>query len=103
MPIIGTTGRAHWRTRLLTEAIFALLIAGAVTMVYPFLLMLAGSTKSAVDSAELGIVPRFLKDDRILYSKHLEGLFNGLVELAGGPFFVGCVVQGDLEAVSEGG
>lgn len=76
MPIISHIGRRHPRTRALMAAIYLVLIAGAVTMVYPFLLMLSGSTKSAVDVKSMDVVPRFLRDDLVLYRKHVEGLFN---------------------------
>jgi multiple sugar transport system permease protein len=61
---------------LLIAAIYASLIAGAVTMLYPFLLMIAGSTRSAVDLRSVELVPRFFHDDLALYRKHIEGLFN---------------------------
>jgi len=62
--------------RILIGCIYAALIAGAVTMIYPFLLMASGSMKSAVDSRTLDVVPAFLLDDTVLYRKHIEGLFN---------------------------
>jgi multiple sugar transport system permease protein len=62
--------------RLLYTGIYTTLLIGAIAMVYPFLLMLAGSTRSAVDLKELRIIPRFLYNDGVLYQKHIEGLFN---------------------------
>ena len=50
MPIISTIGRRSLQVRLLVWTIYGLLIIGATTMIYPFLLMLSGSTKSSVDS-----------------------------------------------------
>lgn len=76
MPILSLIGRRHWKTRILIGLMYAALMAGAVTMIYPFLLMLAGSAKSAVDAADQRIVPAFLTDETALYRKHLEGLFN---------------------------
>ena len=76
MPILSHIGRRHWTTRIIVGIIYVLLIAGAATMVYPFLLMVAGSSKSSVDVADQRVVPAFLKDDRALYRKHVEGLFN---------------------------
>jgi len=76
MPILSQIGRRHWKTRLLIGLIYTLLAAGAVTMVYPFLLMIAGSSKSAVDAADQQALPAFLVDERALYRKHIEGLFN---------------------------
>ena len=48
MPIISIIGRRSIRVRLLIWTIYGLLAAGATTMIYPFLLMLSGSTKSSV-------------------------------------------------------
>ena len=76
MPIISQIGRKAWKTRTLYALIYALLALGAATMLYPFLVMLSGSTKSAVDLGDLDIIPRFLRDDTMLYRKYIEGLFN---------------------------
>ena len=81
MPIISRIGRRNWAVRLLLESIFVLLAIGAVSMIYPFLLMIAGSTKSAVDAAETRIIPSFLVDDDALYRKYAEGLFNESLHL----------------------
>lgn len=76
MPIISPIGRRHWRTRALIAAMYAALFTGAVTMIHPFLLMLAGSTKSAVDAPTHRVIPAFLHDRTALYQKFAEGLFN---------------------------
>jgi multiple sugar transport system permease protein len=55
---------------------YVFLILGAASMVYPFLLMISGSTKVAVDTKYFDTVPRFLRDDGWLYRKHVESLFN---------------------------
>ena len=74
MPIISAIGRRSIRVKVLIWSIYALLAAGSLTMIYPFLLMVAGSTKSSVDSPDANIVPPFLSDDDALYRKHIEGL-----------------------------
>jgi len=76
MPIISPIGRRHWKTRLLVGLMYVLLLAGSVSMLYPFLLMLAGSSKSSVDAADQKIIPAFILSDTALYQKHVEGLFN---------------------------
>jgi len=81
MPIISRIGRRTVKVRLLIFGIFAILIAGAVTMVYPFLLMVSGSTKSAVDASETRVIPRFLVDDAALWAKHVEGLFSESLDM----------------------
>lgn len=76
MPIVSPATYRHPKTRALHAVIYATLLAGALTMVYPFLLMLGGSTLSGVDARETKIIPSFWTDDAALYRKHVEGLFN---------------------------
>ncbi len=81
MAIISTIGRRDLKVRLLIGAIYAGLSIGALTMIYPFLLMIAGSTKSAVDTPDPHVVPPYLKDRTALYQKHTEALFNESFEM----------------------
>jgi len=81
MPILHKVGRKHISVRLLIGVIYLFLIGGAITMVYPFALMIAGSTKSAVDQKEMRIVPGFLVDETLLYRKYIEGLFNEKLDM----------------------
>ena len=76
MPIISPIGRKALRIRFLIYSIYTALTLGAITMVYPFLIMLSGSTKSGVDVSDFAAMPKFLYDDLTLYRKHIEGLFN---------------------------
>ena len=76
MPIISSVGRSSIAVRLLIWTIYGLLFAGSTTMVYPFLLMLAGTTKSSVDTSSSAVIPAFFRSDLALYRKHVEGLFN---------------------------
>ena len=76
MPIISTIGRRSPKVRLLIWTIYGLLLAGSTTMVYPFLLMVAGSTKSSVDTPAALVIPLFVRTEADLYRKHVEGLFN---------------------------
>jgi len=76
MPIISAIGRKSPQVRLLVGAMYLALGLGAVTMVHPFLLMLAGTSKSGVDTPEARLVPEFLVDDVALFRKDLEGHFN---------------------------
>lgn len=101
MPIISRIGRRHWKTRLLLGAIYATLMAGAVSMVYPFLLMIAGSTKSAVDAPEARLVPRFLVDDEALYQKYVEGLFNELLGMMQAVYDVDVATFADIRRPAD--
>src|ERR1035437_1829023 len=82
MPIISAIGRKHWKVRALFAGMYLLLVIGAASMVYPFMLMLAGSTKSAVDLKYFEAIPQFLHDDTWLYRKHIEGVFNESLMIA---------------------
>jgi multiple sugar transport system permease protein len=74
--LIGRVGRRSAKVRTLNIGIHIILILGALTMVYPFLLMLSFSIKSAVDSNRLELVPAYLYDDAALYQKYLESRYN---------------------------
>ena len=45
-------------------------------MAYPFLLMVSGSIKSRVDVQDLDLIPKFLRDDALLYRKYSEAKYN---------------------------
>ncbi len=81
MAIISQIGRRNPGVRLLLAGIYAVLLLGSVTMIYPFLLMVSGSMKSAVDLRQIDLIPAFLRDDDTLYRKHIEGLFNESLEV----------------------
>lgn len=66
---------------MLMGSIYAVLLLGSTTMIYPFLLMIAGSTKSGVDTPESVIIPSFLVDDDALYRKDCEGFFNESLDM----------------------
>jgi hypothetical protein len=57
MSIIGRVGRQSFKVRALNASLHIILLLGSVTMVYPFLLMISSSFKSAVDSTRLDLVP----------------------------------------------
>ncbi len=76
MAIISTIGRRSWQTRALIYGIYAVLILGSLTMVYPFMLMVVGTSKSGVDTPEAELIPKFYVDDLALYRKDAEGFFN---------------------------
>ena len=82
MPIISQIGRSHPRIVLLREGIFALLVLGALSMLYPFLLLLGGSVRSQVDLRERGVIPAFLHDDTALWRKQVEALFDERLDAA---------------------
>jgi len=81
MPMISPVGRKAPGTRLLIAGLYVLLGLGGFTMIYPFVLLMAGSTKTGVDIKDVAWVPAFLFDDTALYRKHIEALFNEQLEV----------------------
>lgn len=76
MPVISHTDKRSVAGQFTIGVMYVFLLLGSVAMVYPFLLMLSGSTKSAIDAGENRIVPRYLVDDLALYRKFLESHYN---------------------------
>jgi multiple sugar transport system permease protein len=76
MPILSAIESRRPKGRLVQAAIFAVLTIGAVTMVYPFLLMISGSVRTEMDEADLSLIPPFLVDDAMLYRRFLETKYN---------------------------
>lgn len=76
MPIIGNVGRRSFKVRFLNVSIHMALIFGSLSMVYPLLIMLSGSVKSAVDSRDLSAIPAYFYDNDMLYKKWIEAKYN---------------------------
>lgn len=76
MSIIGKVGRNSKRIKILNFSIHFVLILGAITMIYPFLLMVSFSFKSNVDSTSLDLIPAFIYNDEALYKKYMESRYN---------------------------
>ena len=79
MSIISTIGRKSLKVRCLIWSIYLVLTLGALTMIYPFWLMISGTGKSSTDVSELKLIPSYLVDDDAYYRKTVASLFNELV------------------------
>jgi len=76
MPILAQIGRKSWGTRLVVWSIYALLSAGAITMIYPFLMMMSLSVASDADAKENRLVPRYFYSEDALFRKFAEIKYN---------------------------
>jgi len=76
LPIIGKVGRRSLKVRILSISIHVILLLGAVTMIYPFMMMVSASFKSHVDSIKFSTYPRFFIDDEVLFRKYIEARYN---------------------------
>ena len=80
MSLIPTVGRKSWSTRILIGGLYVALSLGAVTMVYPFLIMLATSLTSGVDVNDHSVIPEYLHDDAALFAKYSETKYIGNID-----------------------
>ena len=71
MPVIPVVGRKSFKNRMLIAALYALLALGAVTMIYPFGLMLSTAVTSNADWEQFNLIPRYWIDRGDLFRKYL--------------------------------
>ena len=76
MPIISRVGRRSLKLRLVITALYAVLILGAVSMVYPLLLMLSMSVASEPDYRSFTLLPRYFFNDDALWPKFVESKYT---------------------------
>ena len=62
--------------RLILALIYTVLTLGALTMVYPFVVMISTSFTSEVDHDEFRPMPRYFTDDTWLFKKYVEAKYN---------------------------
>ncbi len=81
MALIPAVGRRSLKLRLVVGSLYLTLTLGAVTMVYPFLLMLGTSITSEADYTDFRPFPRYLTDDGALFAKEAEARFSSDMQL----------------------
>jgi ABC-type glycerol-3-phosphate transport system permease component len=77
MALIPMVGRKSWQIRGLLAVLYTVLTLGAVTMVYPFLMMFSASVESQYDISSFDIVPRYLHTTPALFGKYAEDKYKG--------------------------
>ena len=80
MALIPLVGRKSLRTRLIFTFLYLSLAFGAVTTVYPFLLMLSQSITSDYDQTRYDLIPRYLVRKDVLFGKYAEEKFGGNID-----------------------
>src|SRR5262245_1953012 len=81
MPILTPLERKSPAARALLGVVYVLLLAGAVTMVYPFLVMIGSSLTSTMDVQEYRVLPRYFGDEAVLFRKHVEEKYGAKIDL----------------------
>ncbi len=82
MALIPTVGRRSWKIRGILIALYLVLILGALTMVYPFSLMISTATTGEADWREFELVPEYWHSDAALFRKYLLDMSGGMDQLA---------------------
>lgn len=77
MPLIPQVGRRSAKVRIVFALLYLALTAGAVTTVYPFLIMLGSSVTSDYDQNRYDIVPAYLREPTALFAKYAEDKYGG--------------------------
>lgn len=83
MAHIAQVGRNAPRVRAGVALLYAVLILGAVTTLYPFLLMISVATKSQVDFNDFtpkALVPPYWYDNKILFAKYAEDKYANNID-----------------------
>ncbi len=76
MSVLTRIERRSHKGKAFQAGVFIALTIGGITMIYPFMLMVAGATRSPMDSARMGLVPDYMVDSVELSRKFLERKYN---------------------------
>jgi multiple sugar transport system permease protein len=79
MSLVGKVGRRRPRARIALATIYLLLGLGAITTLYPFVLMLVTGLKGPTDQNDNRLVPAYLVDSDELLVKYLDDKYSGNV------------------------
>ncbi len=77
MSLIGPVGRRRPRARFALALLYLVLSLGAITTLYPFVLMVSTGLKGPTDQTDSRVVPGYLVDDFILLSKYVDDKYSG--------------------------
>lgn len=75
MPIIPTVGRRSWKLRLVLITLYLVATLGAITVVYPFALMVSLGFTTEVDYPDYKLIPAFVRDDGVLFKKFIANVY----------------------------
>jgi multiple sugar transport system permease protein len=81
MAILSTIGRRSFKVRFVIAVMYLTLAIGAISMLYPLLLMLSGSAKSDADFSSNTPLIEYLWNDDVLWSKYLESKYTRIDQL----------------------
>jgi multiple sugar transport system permease protein len=77
MSLVSKVGRKRPRARLAMFTLYTILCIGAITTIYPFLLMVSTGLKGPTDQNDTAIVPKFVGDQQELFTKFVDDKYAG--------------------------
>lgn len=77
MSLVSKVGRRRPRARIALATLYLILSIGAITTLYPFVLMLSTGLKGPTDQNSIAIVPEYFGDDKELLTKYLDDKYSG--------------------------
>jgi len=77
MGVIGEVGRRRPRARIAMFFLYAILCLGAVTTIYPFLIMGSTGLKSSIDQNDNKLIPSYLLSVGVLNDKFVDDKYAG--------------------------
>lgn len=77
MSLVGRVGRKRFRARFAMTMLYLVLCLGAVTTLYPFVLMVSTGLKGPTDQNDNKIVPAYMSDNAALLAKYVDDKYSG--------------------------
>ena len=77
MSLVSKVGRKRPRARIALTILYLILTIGALTTLYPFLLMVSIGFKGPTDQSDNILVPKYFGDDQELLTKYLDDKYSG--------------------------
>lgn len=77
MSLVSKVGRKRPRARIALTVLYAILTFGALTTLYPFLLMISIGLKGPTDQSDNSLVPKYFGNDQELLAKYLDDKYSG--------------------------
>ena len=77
MSLIGPVGRKRPRARIAIAMLYVVLTIGAITTLYPFVLMITTGLKGPTDQSDNRVIPSYLVDNIELQKKYVDDKYAG--------------------------
>lgn len=77
MSLVSKVGRKRPRARIALATLYLILTVGALTTLYPFVLMLSTGLKGPTDQNTVALIPEYFGNEKELLTKYLDDKYAG--------------------------